>query len=203
MSVTLLVSNPLTSKLVKLLQPENILLMLVTLLMSNPLTSKLVRLLQPENILPMLVTLLVSNPLTSKLARLLHPRNMPDESVIPTTSIFAVIILSVYPFHGIFESEKSPVPSTVKLPFTSITHVIFPEVPLAISSSDTFNTCSVSVSSSLSNVLSSVTNVSFCSSLSNSVSQVPVSSVGSITVSSISVVSTVSILSVVVSTLSV
>ena len=78
MSVTLLVLNLPTSRLVNPSQPENIELISVTFLVLKLLKFKLVNLLQPENIELIFLTLLVSkfsNPsiFTSVLSETLYP----------------------------------------------------------------------------------------------------------------------------------
>ena len=76
MSVTLSVLKPLTSMLVRLLQPLNMLRMSVTLSVLKPLTSRLVRLEQPKNMPLMSVTLSVLRfSMPEMVVRLVHPRN--------------------------------------------------------------------------------------------------------------------------------
>ena len=66
MSVTELVVQPLKSPtVVKDEQPSNMEFMLITLLVSQPLKSRLVRDGQPENMLFISVTFFVSQPLKS------------------------------------------------------------------------------------------------------------------------------------------
>ena len=84
----------------------------------------------------MFVTLLASSPLKFISVSPLHPANIYDASVIPVTLISAVFIS--LPNHGALSypvfSENSPVPSTVSFPSSSIVHVIFPYLPLLLSS---------------------------------------------------------------------
>ena len=68
-SVTLAVSKLLKSKLIKL-QFQNIVLIVVTLLVLNPLTSRVFNAKQFSNMPSILVTLLVLKLLTSRLATL-------------------------------------------------------------------------------------------------------------------------------------
>ena len=96
MTVTLLVSKLLKLREVRLLQPENILLMSVTLLVIKPLTSREVRLLQPSNILLMLVTPVVLRLLKSAEVIFSNPLNKfiplkidaPDAATADLTSCF-------------------------------------------------------------------------------------------------------------------
>ena len=77
MLVTLLVSNLETSRVVRLMQPENMSLMFVTLLVFQlEPKSMVVRLIQLANMLCMFVTWLVSHLETSRVARLSQLKNM-------------------------------------------------------------------------------------------------------------------------------